>query len=148
MLVYPKEAFIMGRRLRADRICFVDREKGAVRLFLHATNSLLVEMKADLIPPSDTGEGGIEAVSLDTGYQSEDILKIMPERLNNHKLLVHFNAQSVHPDFDRGKIELDFFQENQRCIISKPATWVRIVPKYGTGRSFEWTTIIQFCVSA
>ena len=69
----------MGRRLRADRICFVDREKGAVRLFLHATNSLLVEMKADLIPPSDTGEGGIEAVSLDTGYQSEDILKIMKD---------------------------------------------------------------------
>ena len=148
MLVYPKEAFIMGRRLRADRICFVDREKGAVKLFLHATNSLMVAMKADLIPPLDIGEGSIEEVSLDTGYHSEEILKIMPERLNNHKLLVHFNAQSVHPHFDRGKIALDFFQENQRCTISKPAAWVRIVPKYGTLRSFEWTTVIQFCVSA
>ena len=138
----------MGRRLRADRICFVDREKGAVKLFLNATNSLLVDMRADLIPPLDIDKGSIEVVSLDTGFHSEEMLKIMPERLNNHKLLVHFNAQSVHPEFDRGKIALDFFQENQRCIISKPAAWVRIVPKYGTGRSFEWTTIIQFSLSA
>ncbi len=149
MSINPKEAFLIGQRLRADRICFVDREKGPVRLFLHATNSLMVEMKADLIPPSaNSKEDGVQTISLDTAYHPEETIDIDPEKLNQYKLVAYFIAQSVHPEMDRGKITLDFFQQNQQCKINKPSAWVRIVPKFGTGRAYEWAAIVRFCLPA
>ncbi len=138
----------MPERLHTNRICFVDPEKSAVKLVLHATHSLMVNVKADLFPPAGRGGVPMEALMLDTGYNSEGALNTFPEKMNNHRLFVQFNAQSVHPDFDRGKISLDILQDGRLCIISKPTTWLRIVPKYGSGRTFEWTTVVQFCCVA
>jgi hypothetical protein len=138
----------MPERLHANRICFVDPEKSAVKLVLHATHSLLVNLRAGLFAPPEESGVPVEEIILDTGYNSEGALNTFPEKMNNHRLFVQFRAQSVHPDFDRGKISLDILQDGRLCIISKPASWLRIVPKYGTGRTFEWTTVVQFCCVA
>ncbi|MBN1308038.1 MAG: hypothetical protein JXA18_08990 [Chitinispirillaceae bacterium] len=138
----------MTKGMPKKRICFIDPDRNGITLVLHATNSLQVNVMADLFPPREEGDAAVEAMTLDTGYHSEGTLNRFPQQLNNHTLFIRFNARSVHPDLDRGKISLDIFQDDRRCMITKPAVWMRIVPKYGTGRGFEWATAIQFCCSA
>ena len=134
---------IVEEKSGADRICIVEEDKGPVVLQLYATNSLQVDADVHLVP-ADNGDTTLESVRLDTRYLSEVPFETAPFVLNNRRALVRFAAWSVHPDFYNGKISLVILQNNRHCILSKPAEWLRIVPRYGSGQAFEWTTVIHF----
>jgi len=130
-------------KFSADRICIVEADKGPIHLMLHATNSIQVDTGIYLVP-ADDGDTNLESLKLDTRHLSEVPLSTAPPALHNRRAVVRFAAWSVSPDFNSGKISLYINQNNKRCTISKPAEWLRIVPKYGTGQAFEWTTVIHF----
>lgn len=127
----------------ADRICIVKSDGGPVSLALRAGNSLQVEAMVSIITNDDEATA-LEYLKIDTKYCGEAPLQTPPKYLNNHRALIRFSAWSIHTDHYSGKITIDILQDNQHCTISKPAEWLRIVPKYGTGQAFEWITLIHF----
>lgn len=127
----------------ADRVCIVEKDKGPIHLMLHATNSIQVDAAVFLVP-ADDADTNLESLKLDTRFLSEVALNTTPPALHNRRAVVRFTAWSVSPDYNSGKISLLINQSNKRCTISKPAEWLRIVPKYGTGQAFEWTTVVHF----
>jgi hypothetical protein len=134
---------IFDRMYSADRICIVEENKGPIRLMLHATNSLQVDTAISIVPAEDNNTV-LESLKLDTRYLSEVFLSTSPPVLHNRHAVVKFTAWSASPDYNSGKISLYIDQNDKRCTISKPAEWLRIVPKYGMGQAFEWVTVIHF----
>ena len=134
---------VAKERYHADRICIVKDDGGPVSLVLHAGNSLQVEAMVSIITADDEATA-IEYLKIGTKNNSEATLQSAPHFLNNHRALIRFSAWSEHTNHYSGKIAIDVLQDNRHCTISKPAEWLRIVPKYGTGQAFEWITLIHF----
>jgi hypothetical protein len=135
-------------RYSANRICIVNSDGGAVTFALRATNSLQAEAAVHILP-ADEEITSLEYLKLDTKFNCEAPLQLDPLSLNKRRALIRFSAWSVHADHYSGKIAVDILQNNQRCLISKAAEWLRIVPKYGTCQAFEWITVIHlYCTPA
>lgn len=131
-----------------NRICIVNSDGGAVTLALRATNSLQAEALVHIIP-ADEEITPLEDLKLDTKFDCKAILQSDPLSLNNRRALIRFSTWSVHEDHYSGKITVDILQNNQQCLISKSAEWIRFVPKYGTGQALEWMAVIHFyCISS
>ncbi|MBN1759963.1 MAG: hypothetical protein JW863_16675 [Chitinispirillaceae bacterium] len=139
----PSEKPVIDQQHSADRICIINADDGPVSFILHATNSLQVEANVDLIPVDDTATT-LESLKLDMINRTEGTLNSDVQEIDNRRALIRFTAWAIHSDHYSGKIGIDICQNGQHCTISKPAEWLRIVPKYGTGQAFEWITVIHF----
>ena len=131
------------QKQHADRVCILNIDDGPVSFVLHATNALQAEATVHLIPADDTTTT-LESLRLATVDTTEGTLQTDCQAINNRRALIRFTAWSEHNDRYSGKIGIDIRQNGACCMISKPAEWLRMVPKFGTGQAFEWITIIHF----